>query len=128
MIQSFTFMPFLVNVHKEYNIFFIALSSQAYRRAPDSFLFSFVNPSGLQPTKMSLKPGKENIAIYCASSYGPIFGGGHDVLISNSPILNNCSVNLNNTYQLPAGQNATTFLTGNQYFTVTEMEVFRFEK
>lgn len=90
-------------------------------------MFSLVNPNGLEPTILSLIPGREDQAIYCASSYGPTFGGGNDFRIVNAPNSNNCSTNLNNTYQLPAGQNATTFLTGNQNFTIHEMEVFRFE-
>lgn len=77
---------------------------------------------------MSMIPGKEDLAIYCSSSIGPIFGGGHDLKIANSPNSNSCSSKLNHTYQLPVGQKATTFLTGNESFTVSEMEVFMFEK
>ena len=76
---------------------------------------------------MSLIPGKESSAVHCHSSCGPRFGGGIDLSIPNAPNSSNCSVNLNNTYQLPPGQN-NTFLTGNQNFTLAEMEVFKFEK
>ena len=107
--------------------FFPAISNGAFRTDPNSFLFSLVNPSGLQPTKMCLIPGKKDPAIHCHSSYGPRFGLG-DLYIPNSPNSSNCAVSLNNTYQLPLGQNANTFLTGNQYFTLAEMEVFKFEK
>lgn len=109
-------------------VFFLsAISNGAFRTDPNSFLFSLVNPSGLQPTKMCLIPGKMGSAIHCHSSYGPRFGLG-DLYIPNSPNSSNCAVSLNNTYQLPLGQNANTFLTGNQYFTLAEMEVFKFEK
>ena len=77
---------------------------------------------------MSLIPGKESSAVHCHFSWGPRFGGGNDLYIPNAPNSNNCSVNLNNTYQLPPGQNANTFLTGNQTFTLAEMEVFKSEK
>ena len=107
--------------------FFLAISNGAFRTDPNSFLFSLVNPSGLQPTKMCLIPGKKGSAIHCHSSYGPRFGLG-DLYIPNSPNSSNYAVSLNNTYQLPLGQNANTFLTGNQYFTLAEMEVFKFEK
>ncbi|KAL9951609.1 hypothetical protein ACROYT_G044304 [Oculina patagonica] len=100
--------------------------SGEYRKAPDSFLFSLVNTSGLPPTKMPLIAGQEEYAIYCDSSYGPIFGSGNDLCIADRPNSNSCSVKLNNSYQCPAGQNATTFFTGNKYFTVSEMEVFAF--
>ncbi|XP_078354268.1 uncharacterized protein LOC144638851 isoform X2 [Oculina patagonica] len=102
--------------------------SGAHKKAPASFLFSLVNPSGLPPTKMPLIAGKEGYAIYCNISYGPTFGGGsnYDLYIPNAPNSNNCSVNLNNAYQCPAGQNPTTFLAGNQNFNVSEMEVYAF--
>lgn len=106
----------------------LALSSGTNREDPASFLFSLVNPSGLNRTKMSMIPGNECSAIYCSSSVGPVFGRGRDLCITNSPNTNSCTSNLNNTYQLPAGQNAKTFLTGKESFTVNEMEVFRFEK
>ena len=98
-----------------------------YKRAPGSFLFSLVNASGLPPTKMPLIDGQEGKAIFCYSGNGPVFGGGNDLNICCSPNSSNCSVNLGNTYQCPVGQNGHYFLTGSQYFTVSEMEVFVFE-
>ena len=68
-------------------------------------LFSLVNPSGLSPTLA--------------------FGDGHDLYIPYAPNSNNCSTNLNNTYQCPSGQNAKVFLTGDETFRVSEMEVYR---
>ena len=76
--------------------------------------------------QLPLITGKEGNAIVCKSNYGPIFGS--DLNIPNAPNSHNCSVSLNNTYQCPTGQNATTFLTGYQSFTINEMEVFVFEK
>jgi len=77
---------------------------------------------------MPLKVGQEQSAMYCHSGYGPTFGGGHDLIIPNAPNSNMGYVGLNNTYQCPTGQNANAFLTGNQNFTVSEMEVFGFDK
>lgn len=88
-------------------------------------LFSLVNPSGLSPTKMSLKSGREGCAMFCNSNYGLAFGDGHDLYIPYAPNSNNCSTNLNNTYQCPSGQNAKVFLTGDETFRVSEMEVYR---
>ena len=102
-----------------------------YKRAPDSFLFSLVNPSGLTPAKMPLIAGKEGYAICYNGDYGPVFGGSpYDLCIppSSPNFLNTGSVNLNTAYQCPTGRNAKTFLTGNQTFTVSEMEVFGFEQ
>ena len=47
----------------------------------ESFLFSLVNPSGATQTKLPLKGTANNYGIYCNSSYGPTFGGGHDLKI-----------------------------------------------
>ena len=77
---------------------------------------------------MALKDGREGYAIHCHGGYGPIFGGGADLRFPNTPNSNSCCVNLNNTYECPVGQNATTFFTGAQTFTIQEMEVFGFEK
>ena len=97
------------------------------KSAENSFLFSLVNPSGLSPTKMSLKSEQEGYAMYCDNNHGPIFGYRSycDLYICNVPNSNNCSTYLNNTYQCPSGQNANMFLTGGQYFLVSEMEVYR---
>ena len=89
-----------------------------------AFLFSFVNPSGLGPTKLPLISGIDLSGIMCMSSLGPVFGIGNDLLISNnadeSP---NSTSKLGHIYQLPPGQQST-FFTGVQNFTVTDYEVF----
>ena len=81
---------------------------------------------------MPLKAGQEGHAIICNGSCGPIFGGGggdgYDLHIPSTPNSNTCSTKLNNTYQCPTGQDATTFFTGSLNFTVSELEVFGFEK
>ena len=115
-------------IRSEWNFLF-SLGSGDWIEAPGSFLFSFVNPSGLPPTKLPLKPGQERYAIYCRSDCGPIFGRGHDLTIVSEPnISKGCWASLNNSYQCPFGQIGTTFLTGNKYFTVCEMEVFVIEE
>ena len=89
-----------------------------------AFLFSFVNPSGLGPNKLSLNPGKEGRGIFCDSSYGPVFGDGNDLWMlknANTSLLS--SSILGNTYQLPPGQQ-NTFFTGAIDFSVSDYEVF----
>ncbi|XP_078354276.1 uncharacterized protein LOC144638860 isoform X2 [Oculina patagonica] len=101
------------------------------KKAPASFMFSLVNPSGLPATKMPLIAGQEGNAIVCNSRYGPTFGlnnGVNDLRIAIEPNSKNCSTKLNSSYQCPEGQSADTFLTGNQKFTLSELEVFGFEK
>jgi len=100
-----------------------------YKEDPNSFLFSLSNPSGLNSKKMSLLPRKMNQAICCCSTYGPSFGAGPDLQIPSNPNNSNtCCAWLSNSYQLPAGQKASIFLTGNETFNLTELEVFNFEK
>ncbi|XP_022808138.1 uncharacterized protein LOC111345126 [Stylophora pistillata] len=100
-------------------------SNMGHRRAPNSYLFTLVNTSGLPPTKLPLLAGKEDHAIVCNGSYGPLFGyNGQDLCIVNAPNSNNCSSNLT-CYQCPSGQSTNSFLAG-QNFGVSEMEVFGF--
>ena len=93
-----------------------------------AFLFSMVNPSGLGPIKLSLKTGNEQYGIYCNSSYGPSFGGGHDLHIYGDANTNtNSYSHLGSSYQCPPGQQ-NTFFTGGRNFTVTDYEVFGLNK
>ena len=77
---------------------------------------------------MTLKPGEETYAICCRSDFGPIFGRGHDLVIVNEPNSKDSWGSLNNSYQCPFGENGTTFFTGNENFTVSEMEVYVIEE
>ena len=95
-----------------------------YKQCTESFLFSLVNPSGSEPTKMPLRGTNNNNGIYCNSSYGPTFGGGHDLFIANGANANsNSSSNLGFSYECPPHANAS-FLVGQTNFTVSELEVF----
>ncbi|XP_068680955.1 uncharacterized protein [Montipora foliosa] len=111
-----------------------AAASGIYKRDPNSFLFSLVNPSGLKPAKLPLIPGKEGSAIYCNSSYGPVFGSNtpnsyFDLSIGNNSNQSNTNyASPNNCYKCPEGQNANNFLVGNYQFAASEIEVFVFEK
>ena len=62
--------------------------------------------------------------------YGPTFGGGLDIYISDYASSNsNSKSNLGFTYSPPSGHNvdstfAQTFLAGTYYFTPDEVETF----
>ena len=89
-----------------------------------AFLFSFVNPSGLAPTKLPLISGKETSAMFCDPRYGPAFGGiGVDLSLSNGAHSNTNDSYLGSTYRVPPGQ-PYSFFTGDHKFTVTDYEVF----
>ena len=78
---------------------------------------------------MPLIAGQEGNAIYYRGDFGPTFGVGHDLMFQRvQGYQNQCSVNLNNSYQCPTGQNAKTFLTGREFSTVDEMEIFCFDE
>lgn len=105
--------------------FLFLLVSGAYKHCHESFLFSFVNASGVASTKMKLRGSSNQSGIYCASSYGPTFGGGHDLHICSNSNGNNSSYsNLNYTYECPPNVTANTFLAGINNFYVNELEVF----
>ena len=83
-----------------------------------------VNPRGLGSTKMPLMSDRQQYGLNCSSSYGPTFGGGHDIHVSDNANTNTSSYsNLGHTYECPPGQQ-NTFFTGGRNFTVTNYEVF----
>ena len=105
----------------------VILGSGSYKYCAESFLFSLVNLSGTEPTKMPLKGTTNLNGIFCNSGYGPAFGGGNDLYIANGANANSNSYsNLGHTYQCPANANAS-FLVGQKNFCVNEMEVFVFK-
>ena len=91
-----------------------------------SFLFSLRNKENLAPFIANVVPGHEQYAVFCNPSYGPTFGGGHDLHISNNANGNQGSYSLfGNHYQRPPGTvEANSLLAGSRNFTPTEIEVF----
>ena len=64
---------------------YISGSSGGYSYSSSAFIFSLINKEGLAPFKSMVKNPK--YAIYKERSFGPIFGGGNDILISDNPTL-----------------------------------------
>jgi hypothetical protein len=101
-------------------------SSGSYTHSAQAFLFSVHSPSGVGPVKLPLVQPNPPNAFYCAASYGPTFGSGHDLHVGNCANGNPSSyTNLGNTYQLPPGQSAQTFFTGSRHFQAAEVEVYQ---
>ena len=71
---------------------------------------------------------RPTFAIYRGSSYGPTFGGGYDIYISNNANSNTNSYTdfgQRNSYSVPSGvQSKYTILAGTRNFTPDEVEVF----
>ena len=66
-------------------------------------------------------------AIASCSNYGPIFGGGADILIANNAAYSSSSYSSFSTYSPPSGYNSSgssSFLAGSYFFTPDEIETF----
>ena len=100
-------------------------SSGVYQVAPTSFLFVLNNSFGDVPTILPLTTENSAHAMYCKASYGPTFGGGHDLHISNNPMSNNSSYcNIGGSYYVDGlGRGVNTF-TGARNFQVQDYEVY----
>ena len=105
---------------------FCVLGNSGWTRSNSSFLFSLRNKENFAPFIANVKRGNEQSAIYCDPNYGPSFGGGHDLHISNDANGNQKSYSYFGTsYQPPAGTaQPTSLLAGSYTFTPTEIEVF----
>ena len=114
-------------------LFSLIDSGTKYQYDSKAFLFSLVNKPGWAPVKLpqtGTYSSKRAHSVRFRSSYGPTFGGGRDICISNSASSNSNSYsNLGYTYSPPSGYSygstfAQTFLAGSQYFTPDEVETF----
>ena len=108
---------------------FPAGSSSGYQYDSKAFLFSLVNKPGWAPVKLP-QYRNQHTAIYRRPSYGPTFGGGHDIRIYNQASSNtNSYSDLGSTYSPPSGHSygstfTLTFLAGSYNFTPDEVETF----
>jgi len=99
-----------------------------YSHDTRTFLFSLVNKNGKGPLKIGNNTTNK-MSTYHATSYGPTFGGGHDLYICNqSDTVKSSYSNLGHSFKLPKyayGSNeAKSFLGGNYNFLTKEIEVF----
>jgi hypothetical protein len=93
-----------------------------------SFVFTIKNPHGFGCRKFGLKSDEAQYAIYTHQDFGPIFGRGHTICVCN-----NCSTTDSNytrlySYVNDTGLNEYTVFTGEQHFTMKEIEVFSVTK
>ena len=106
----------------------IVISGGNYISSRNAFLFSLKNHHN-QSFKSDIYRHRGN-AIYGNTSYGPTFGGGHDLYLSNQCHLNtNSFTNVGHTYRPPLGYNYTStharsVLAGSYHFRCHEYEVF----
>ena len=116
-----------------FHLYFLVGSGSRCWYDSNAFLFSLVNKPGWAPVRLP-QTGKYSSrrqhSIEDIPSYGPSFGGGHDMYISDFASSNSNSYsNLGNTYSPPSGYSygstfVRTFLAGTYQFTPGEIEKF----
>ena len=84
-------------------------------------MFSLKNPTN-NPRKLPQLDSSSPYSVYDGANYGPTFGHGHDLYISN--MNSNSYENLAYAYTVPSGVRSDRFLTGNMHFTANEIETF----
>ena len=133
-ISLVVFIPNITTNHAiTYTNFSLIASSNVWQYDSKAFLFSLVNKPGWAPVKLP-QTGKyssrRRYSIYSGSLYGPVFGGGNDIRISNYASSNrNSKGDLGHEYGPPSGYSyhstfARTFLAGSEYFIPDEVETF----
>ncbi|CAH3188858.1 unnamed protein product, partial [Porites evermanni] len=95
-----------------------------YGTTSNSFIFSLLDKEGPAPFKSIVT--NTSFSIYRGSSYGPTFGGGHDIYIADNANQNaNSYTNFGTSYCLPNEvTDPHTILAGARYFSPDEVEVF----
>jgi hypothetical protein len=87
------------------------------------FVFTLKNTGNIEPRKFKLSNGP--YAICCHSGRGLTFGNGNDIYVADNCNANTSSyTNLGSGYVNDTGITGTAVFTGEQCFTVKEIEVF----
>ena len=92
-------------------------SSGDYKEADKAFLFALSGFDISSPCKMKLECGEASDAIYCDEEFGPVFGEGHDLCVSDSFVW----LGMGNSYE----EGPTEELNDNIEYKIKEMEVFQ---
>ena len=94
---------------------------------PNAFIFSLRRNGASSNYKLMIQPDHSDYAIFGYSSYGPTFGGGHDILINDESNINP-GYSYIHSYPLstyPSGSDESTFLAGDEgNWLTTEIEVY----
>ena len=119
---------FSVKSRNYYDFFFLLIFSflahtMQWGVTSNAFIFSLLDKEGLAPFKSM---SSTSAAIYRLSSYGPTFGGGYDLHISDNANQNtNSYTNFGYSCSLPNGvADRQTILAGTISFSPDEVEVF----
>ena len=96
-------------------------SSWSYQYSANTFIYSLKNYYGYGYFKNDVYPYYQ-FATYSGYSYGPTFGGGHDLYIANNARYNSNSYFSCHSYTSPYCDNS--IWTGGRYFSPEEVEVY----
>ncbi|CAF1168933.1 unnamed protein product [Adineta ricciae] len=99
-------------------------SSGNYINDPHAFIFTLTNPNSIPPTRYLIRGGLEQYGYYDSSSYGPTFGGGHDIYLRNYSNATDCHTSFPATYTDTTNKGSITF-TGNFTFRPREIEIYK---
>ena len=80
-----------------------SISDGAYKSDNKAFLFTLTNPSNI-PLKLKIKAGKEHLAVYHKSAFGPVFGSCRDLIVFDQSNTNSYSFIESYSYDAPNGQ------------------------
>jgi len=101
-----------------------------YHSALDSFLFTLTNIYNINPTKFPSKNDQKEV--YHHSSYGPLFGGGHDLGIYNNFLNKGGWSDFPYSYEDILGKGRSIFTgkdnNNDNKFKIKEIEVFKVYK
>jgi len=107
------------------NISWTSSDEGEHKNDAEAFLYLLRSSNASQPSeKWMVKPDMAEYAIGHLSSYGPIFGGGHDMCIVDNCNSTNSNSNLGHSYNVSSDQNK---LAGACNFSVKEYEVYKVE-
>jgi hypothetical protein len=104
-------------------------SNGGYTFDSNAFIFSLRRSGNSNKERFNVT--QPTYAIYSYSSYGPTFGGGHDIYVSDSSNTNgNSNSDLGYFYQLPknityGSTEAKSYLAGSSNWKTTEIEVYQ---
>ncbi len=96
-------------------------SAGSYINSTGCFLFLVENPHNDAPTCFECEDTQHST--YCSSSYGPTFGGGHDLVIHHGSDTAQSRTTFPNAYTDTLRRGHATF-TGARDFTAEDYEVW----
>mmetsp|Transcript_9594 Transcript_9594/g.14166 ORF Transcript_9594/g.14166 Transcript_9594/m.14166 type:complete len:568 (-) Transcript_9594:29-1732(-) len=100
------------------------MSTGADKYDDHSWIFSLKNPHDNKSYKFPKIPNIRQRSVYHASGYGPWFGNNDIIIYSNPNTSTSSNAKLGKAYDYKLSHNAQSFFTGQNNFTLNEIETF----